>query len=174
MNPNLSALSTSASLANDRAEDFNRRQTPSLQTWELAMRRGRGAAQLGQWRAALEQYQQGLAMAEALIDSASPALAVDDCVAALVVSHHNLSDLQADAGNLDLAAAHVGKAHEVVLGLLLQPTRGEAMHLAALKHCRETHAALLRYLDVHGSHPYIVRALQAGCLAFGPRTAPLH
>lgn len=72
--------------------------------WETVMARGTAAARQGQWMLALASFQQALGMARALL-AARPAGRSEDCVAALIVSHHNLAELQTDAGGPDLAAA---------------------------------------------------------------------
>lgn len=56
--------------------------------------------------------------------------------------------------------------------LLCDPQAGIDLRQAALRHSRETHAALLAHLQTHGPHPAIARALRAGCLALA--VGPLH
>jgi len=138
----------------------------SLAHWERTMRRAIGAARLGQTVLALAVFQQALALARELLGAPPPGRA-DDCVAALVVSHHNLADLQAEAGSNELAAAQLGRAHEALMAIVRDPAQDGAMQRAALRHSRETHAGLLRHLAEHGDHPLITRALRAGCLAIG-------
>jgi len=147
-----------------------------LQPWHAVMARGVSAARQGQLVLALASYQQALGIVRALLRRPSPGLAAraDDCVAALVVSFHNLAELQADAGGSDLAAAQLAGAHEALMRLLCDPTACHALHQAALRHSRETHAGLLRHLGEHGPHPAITRALRAGCLALAAGTSTLH
>lgn len=147
-----------------------------LQPWHTIMARGVCAARQGQLVLALASYQQALSIVRALLRQPSPDVAerADDCVAALVVSFHNLAELQADAGGSDLAAAQLASAHEMLMRLLCDPTVCSALHQAALRHSRETHAGLLRHLSEYGPHPAIVRALRAGCLALGAGTSTLH
>lgn len=138
-----------------------------LQPWHAVMARGVCAARQGQLVLALASYQQASGIVRALLAQPSPGLAerADDCVAALVVSFHNLAELQVEAGGSDLAAAQLASAHEMLMRLLCDPTACSALHQAALRHSRETHAGLLRHLDDYGPHPAIARALRAGCLA---------
>ncbi|WP_147282848.1 hypothetical protein [Pseudorhodoferax soli] len=141
-----------------------------LLPWQSLMSRGTAAARQGHVLLALASFQEALGMARALLTK--PGERSDDCVAALVVSHHNLAEVQLDAGGNDLAAAQLASAHETLMHLLCNPTTDGALRQAALRHSRETHAALLLYLEAHGAHPMIARALRAGCL--GVALGSLH
>jgi hypothetical protein len=141
-----------------------------LSPWQSVMSRGTAAARQGHVLLALANFQEALGIARALL--AVSGQRSDDCVAALVVSHHNLAEVQLDAGGDDLAAAHLALAHETLMHLLCDPATDGALRQAALRHSRETHAALLLYLEAHGAHPVIARALRAGCL--GMAVGPLH
>lgn len=147
-----------------------------LQPWHLVMARGVSAARQGQLVLALASYQQALGIARALLAQSTSDLGdrVDDCVAALVVSFHNLADLQADAGGTDLAATQLARAHEMLMRLLCDPSADSVLQQAALRHSRETHAGLLRHLHEHGPHPAIARALRAGCLGLAAGSPTLH
>ncbi|KQP38834.1 hypothetical protein ASF44_10325 [Pseudorhodoferax sp. Leaf274] len=134
------------------------------------MARGTAAARQGQVLLAMASFQEALGIARGLL--AVPGARSDDCVAALVVSHHNLAEVQADAGGNDLAAAQLALAHETLMHLLCDPATDGVLRQAALRHSRETHAALLLYLQANGPHPAIARALRAGCL--GMAVGPLH
>lgn len=138
--------------------------------WHAVMARGTAAARQGQVLLALASFQEALGIARALL--ARPGQRSDDCVAALVVSHHNLAEVQADAGGTDLAAAQLALAHETLMHWLCDPAADSALRQAALRHSRETHAALLLYLEANGPHPVIARALRTGCL--GMAVGPLH
>lgn len=141
-----------------------------LSPWQSLMSRGTAAARQGQVLLALASFQQALGIARALL--AKPGERSDDCVAALVVSYHNLAEVQADAGGNDLAAAQLAMAHEALMHLLCDPATDAALRQAALRHSRETHAALLLHIEANGPHPVIARALRAGCL--GMALGPLH
>jgi hypothetical protein len=133
-----------------------------LAPWQSVMARGTAAARQGQVLLALASFQQALDLARALL--AMPGERSDDCVAALVVSHLNLAEVQSDAGGCDLAADQLALAHETLMHLLCDHGVRGALRQAALRHSRETHAALLLYIEAHGPHPVIARALRAGCL----------
>lgn len=151
----------------------------SLVNWQRAMRHASQAARLEQLLMSLSCCCEALAIAQQLVGD-PPAGRADDCVAALVVSHHNLADLQLQAGGPDLAAEQLCRAHEALMALLLgSPEREPDRELqqAAWRHSRETHAALLAYLTEHGPHPAIARALRAGCLSLttgAPAANTLH
>ena len=147
-----------------------------LLEWERVMRRANGEARVGHVLPALAGCHEALALAHQLMSDLSTAGTGDagDSIAALVVSRHNLADLHADAGCIDLAAAQRSRAHEELIALVLH-ARGDAdLQLAALRHARETHAGLMHHLTEHGDHPAITRALQAGCLAFSACPDTLH
>jgi len=136
----------------------------SLPLWERVMREAVRTSQAAPANVALKAYQQALEIAHRLIGQ-SPSGRADDCVAALVVSHHNLADLHAELGDIDSAAEHLCRAHETLITLFLDAGRGASLQQAALRHSRETHVALLNHIRAHGPHPLMTRALSAGCLA---------
>ncbi len=129
----------------------------TLPLWERTMQRARGAA--GQGAMALAYQQQALALSLRVLQQVPPAGREDDCVAALVVSHLNVADLQAQAAELDAAAHLLCRAHALVLGLLADGRHSPALRQAALRHSRETLAALFAYVAHHGPHPAIAQAL---------------
>ena len=68
------------------------------------MQRARAAVQMGQMAMALAFEQQALALALRLVQQTPPAGREDDCIAALVVSHLNVADLQVQAAEPDVIA----------------------------------------------------------------------
>ncbi|RYX98110.1 MAG: hypothetical protein EOO28_00825 [Comamonadaceae bacterium] len=148
---------------------------PSLAQWDRVMRHAQVAAGMSQGVLALAGSWEALSIAKQLCANPPPGRA-DDCVAALVVSHHNLADLQLEAGTPDLAAGQLCHAHETLLALMQDTPSGAnlptELRQAAWRHSRETHAGLLRYLAEHGPHPAISRALQAGCLVVFAGVSP--
>ncbi|MDO9405792.1 MAG: DUF2753 family protein [Polaromonas sp.] len=140
----------------------------SLAQWERLMRSAQAAARMEQLVLSLATCWQALAVAQELVID-PPRGRANDCVAALVVSHHNLADMQLEAGGNDLAAEQLSQAHEALM-LLLAPATGPhdprhtELQQAAWRHSRETHAGLMRYLAEHGQHPAIARALRVGCM----------
>lgn len=133
----------------------------SLPAWEYAMRAAVAASHAAQPLAALDGYERALQIARRLIERL-PEGRASDCVAALVVSHHNLADLELERGGTDRAIAHLCDAHEALLELFLDTTRDPSLQQAALRHSGETHVALLSYIAAHGPHPLIARTLELG------------
>ncbi|MFN3440661.1 MAG: hypothetical protein ACK41V_23405 [Acidovorax sp.] len=131
----------------------------TLPLWERTMQRARGAARLGQMAMSLAYQQQALALSLRVLQQVPPAGREDDCVAALVVSHLNVADLQAQAAELDAAAHLRCRAHALVQGLLADGRHSPALRQAAVRHSRETFAALLAHAAHHGPHPAIAQAL---------------
>ena len=133
----------------------------TLADWERLMRRAGAALHMQQWRMALGYQRQALAVAVGLAHH-PPAGRVDDCVAALVVSHLNLAELQVQAAEPDAAACLLGRAHGLLQSLVADGRCGAALRQAAWRHGRETHAALLAHVRSHGPHPAIAQALAGG------------
>ncbi|KND61113.1 TPR repeat [Candidatus Burkholderia verschuerenii] len=136
-----------------------RTQQPTLPQWESEMRQATQAERDGHVAIARAGYEHALSIARQLLD-APPSGRADDCLAALVVSHHNLADLLVDAGEFDAAALHLCLAHETLIALHLHPGKSASLRRAALHHSRETHVALIRHLARHGPHPRIARTLE--------------
>ena len=137
----------------------------TLPLWERTMQRARAAGQMGQMAMALAFEQQALALALRLVQQTPPAGREDDCIAALVVSHLNVADLQVQAAEPDAAARLLGRAHGLLQSLVADGRCGAALRQAAWRHGRETHAALLAHVRSHGPHPAIAQVLAGGGLA---------
>ena len=121
-------------------------------------------------------YLEALALSRTLLDVGTGADGrADDCVAAFVVTHLNLSELHAEADETAAAAAYLCVAHRTLMALLRDPGADPVLQRAACRHSRETHAALLAHIAEHGSQPDIVDALRAGCLPFPmPASTTVH
>jgi len=138
---------------------------PGLPEWESLMRGACDARRRGQAALAEAGCRQALTVAQGLLSHGEAACA-DDRVAAFVVTHLQLADLQRDAERIHDAAAHLCAAHCTLMALLRSPATEPLLQQAAFRHSRETHAALLAHLAEHGSDPAIVAALRAGCMPF--------
>ncbi|BBU29927.1 hypothetical protein BTHE68_36610 [Burkholderia sp. THE68] len=132
--------------------------TPSLPLWETAMRQAVKAERDRQTALALAGYERALSIAQRLID-APPAGRANDCLAALVVSHHNLADLRVAQGDPNAAAPLLCRVHETLIALSLDAARPVSLRQAALHHSRETYVALIRHIARHGPHPLITCAI---------------
>ncbi|MFN9474542.1 hypothetical protein [Acidovorax sp.] len=134
------------------ARDALAPEPATLAHWERTLQRANAALRMDQPVMALAYQQQALVLALRIVQ-APPAGREDDCIAALVVSHLNLADLQAEAGALDESAQLLCSVHATLLGLMADGSRGAALQQAAWRQSRETHAALLRHVQAHGAHP---------------------
>jgi hypothetical protein len=132
----------------------------TLAHWERTLQRANAALHLGQTVMALAYQQQALVIALRIAQQ-PVAEREDDCIAALVVSHLNLADLQAEAGALRDCTQLLCSVHATLLGLMADGSQGAALQQAAWRHSRETHAALLRHVQAHGAHPDITAVLAA-------------
>lgn len=132
----------------------------TLAHWERALQRANAALHMGQPVMALAYQQQALVLA-LRIAQAPPSGREDDCIAALVVSHLNLADLQAEAGAVEEGAQLLCRIHTLLLGLMADAGHGSTLQQAAWRHSRETHAALLGHGQAHGAHPDITAVLAA-------------
>ncbi|WP_052007190.1 hypothetical protein [Burkholderia paludis] len=144
-----------------------------LSSWEATIREAVGAERDGRITPALAGYRRALEIAQRLIETPPPSRH-DDCVAALVVSWHNLADLLASQGDVERCVEGLCDAHEALIALYLDARRDALLRRAALRHGRETHLALVRHMARHGEHPRIVRALREGSLALDVGSAVRH
>ncbi|MFM0741260.1 hypothetical protein PQQ51_28825 [Paraburkholderia xenovorans] len=149
-----------ANLASDRSPS----KSPTLSLWETTTRQALAGAREASAAAALAAYERALSIAHQLIE-APPAGRAEDCIAALVVSHHNLADWHIERSDPETAVCHLCDAHEALIALFLDTDRDSVVRQAALRHSRETHMALISHVARHGSHPLVTRALRKGCLA---------
>ncbi|WP_277188042.1 hypothetical protein [Caballeronia sp. BR00000012568055] len=149
---------------------------PTLPLWESLMRQAVADERAGQLSLARAGYERALAIALRLLDAPPPGRA-EDCLAALVVSHHNLADLLADSSDSNdrnAAARHLCHAHETLIALHTSIARPVSLRQAALRHSRETHMALVRHVARHGPHPLIARTLDAACMTLHADSSARH
>lgn len=145
----------------------------SLPLWERTMRSALASARAGQWQTATDGYRFALGVACELIEH-PPAARIDDCLAALVVSFHNLAEARMALGAPDLAIECLCDAHKMLIALHIDMERPPALRQAALRHTRETHMALISHAADHGMHPLCARTLDTARQALGPRPAQPH
>ncbi len=149
------------------------RAEPSLAAWERLAQRARQHFGAGQLESALAVQVKALHVAQRL--AASPLLAQqpDACMAAWVVSHHNLAQLLALRRQHALAIDYLCEAHLGLLALGDACSQPPGVCAAAWRHLRETRSALLQWQRQHGSQPRIDAALQASAhLSDSSRIAP--
>ncbi|KAF1047185.1 hypothetical protein [Xylophilus sp.] len=133
----------------------------TLPQWQDTTRRAIACAAEGHLAAARQLHAQALGIARALLAGGQAAARPDDCLAALVVAHHNLADVLAALGAQALAVDELCAAHDTLRTLVRDAAADPALRQAAWRHHRETHAALLLYLRAHGPDDAIARCLAA-------------
>ncbi len=133
----------------------------TLHAWEHLAQRAKQFTLNGKIESALALQIKALQVAARLL--AGPLLHAqpDHCMAAWVVSHHNIAQLLEQRQQRVLALDYLCDAH---IGLSsiesAQATPPEVQH-AALRHLRETRSALLHWQSRHGSATCIDAALRA-------------
>jgi hypothetical protein len=155
------------------SEDAAYSGEPSLQLWQAVMQAAIAASRTAQALPALQGYQRALAIAHRLIEQ-PPHQRADDCVAALVVSYHNLADLHIERGEIESAISHLCAAHQTLIKLFLDPNRDKDMQQAALRHSRETYIALLSNISAHGPHPHLTHTLEITSRALDGGSSTRH
>ena len=147
--PALPAVIATVSLADATAP----RSHPRLMDWEILTRAASQAQADQRLEPALAGHVRALWVVEALLDGPVLRSHPDDCLGALVVSHHSLSDLYRCRGQLSPAVEHLCAPHELLLRLSADSP--SAVQDAAWRHLRETRAALLDWQQLHGAHPRV-------------------
>lgn len=132
-----------------------------LACWQRLTREALAAQRQGHLEIALAGYVRALWAAEALLDGPVLVLRPDDCLAALVVSHHNLADLHCHCGQPALAVDHLCRAHLLLLRLASDASVPADVRGATWCHLQRTRAELLTWRGEHGPEAAIDRALQA-------------
>ncbi len=145
----------------------------ALPGWTRAMHQATRAQCLGQVSRATGWYREALGLAFDRVDTGC-ADNEDACLCALVSSTLCLSGLQADQGQLSLAAATLADAHTALVRLMLGPPRASAWRKAAVRYSHDTHAALVQHWAAHGPDPVIEGALRAGCLVMNATARAVH
>lgn len=132
----------------------------SLTAWEELARQATQHLQTQPPQTVLPLLFRAQQMAQRLM--ASPQLDVhpDHCLAAWVVSHHNLVDVLSQCGQRPLALEYLCDAH---LGLadLAERHASAMVQQAAWRHLRETRSALLLWQRQHGVQAQTTAALRA-------------
>ncbi|TBV04095.1 hypothetical protein [Phytopseudomonas dryadis] len=127
-----------------------------MEHWQRTIEAGNRYFAEGSWVEAREQYLQALALAQVLFERWRDA---DAAVAALVVSQHNLADLQLMLGHPEEAAEHLCACHEHLLRSMANQRLAPALRQAALNHSRRTYTSLLNFIAEHGAYPRTDRLL---------------
>lgn len=152
----MQATNLSYAFDNHAVQDDN-----SLQAWEQLSQRAQTFLALGKVESALATQIKALQVASRFL--AGPLLhsQPDHCMAAWVVSHHNIADILVQRQQLPLALDYLCDAHVGLTRLENTHASNPLVQQAALRHQRETHGALRQWQSQHGSAAYIDAALRA-------------
>lgn len=131
---------------------------PQLSDWEGLTRIACRAQADHRFEHALAGHVRALWVVEALLEGSLLRTHPDDCLAALVVSHHSLSELYRHRGQRAPAVAHLCAPHQLLLRLASHAHA--CVQQAAWRHLRETRAALLDWQARHGAEARIDECLQ--------------
>lgn len=151
----------SPTLSISAALPFHFPSTPSLHNWEQLAERACQMIAAEQLECALAIQVKALHMARCLLHSPQLGFQPDGCMAAWVVSHHQIADLLARRDQLPLAIDYLCDAHAGLLDLLEAQQHAEAVQSAIWRHLRQTHITLLHWQRQHGPWSQIEAALQS-------------
>lgn len=146
-----------------------------LAQWRRLTRQGNTAFAAGRLDLAALDYTRALHLATTL--AAGPALAAspDDCLAALVVAHHNLADTCERRGDDATALDHLCTAHDALMRIACDAGTRDDIRLHAIRHLTEARIALLRWQAVHGTCARTSALLRASAtVAFPPFDGARH
>ncbi|MFA7665035.1 MAG: hypothetical protein WCY32_02825 [Burkholderiaceae bacterium] len=130
-----------------------------LARWTRLTRQAQAAQRGGRRELALASYIRALWTAETLMEGSALAQRPDDCLAALVVSHHNLSDQYRALGQFNEAVDHLCQPHALLLRLAGDQAVALEIRQATWRHLRQTRAECLAWLRQYGSEPAIEAVL---------------
>ena len=145
-----------------------------LARWRELSRQANAAFDRRDHAQAQRLYQQALRVAQALI--AGPALATspDDCLAATVVAHHNLSETNSQLGDCANALEHLCCAHESLTRIACDPHATDLIRRCAVRHMSRTRLALLDWQTTHGACARSQTSLRDSLSALSSLGAALH
>lgn len=139
-----------------------------MKHWQNMMKIGNQLFGAGDFYSAREQYLQALALAQVLFDRWAN---VDEAVAALVISHHNLADLHLRIGQPEEAAEYLCAVHEYLLEASRNRRLSDALREAALRHSQRTYTQLLGFISEHGQYPSTEYLLACSRITHQPQPA---
>lgn len=133
----------------------------TFHAWEQLARRALQFSQHGKIESAMALQINALQVAARLLVGPMLYAHPDRCMAAWVVSHHNVAQLLEQRQQLVLALDYLCDAHIGLRSIQSAPATAPEVQQAALRHMRETHAALLQWHSRYGSCTCIDAALRA-------------
>lgn len=124
-----------------------------LDVWQRATRNGLSAQSEGRTKFAIREHHHALRLAETMFEDVHWPERIDDVLAALVLSHHNIVELLQLYGHIDGAVHHLCAPHMHLLLLAAAP--GDPfIQAAAWRHMRETRRELLIWRQRYDATPY--------------------
>ena len=146
----------------------------SMDQWKQAIERGNRAFDIHDNAVALGHYRLAMILAHDMFETWADH---DAAVAAFVVAHHNMADLQLREARIDEAATLLCIAHERLQATISDENIAQALRQTALRHSRQTLSELLHFSQKYGNHPKVAAMLAHGNPGFGNPAAadfPLH
>lgn len=144
-----------------------------LARWRELSRQANAAFDRRDHAQAQRLYQQALWVAESLIDGPALAAAPDDCLAASVVAHHNLSETCSQLGDRAHALEHLCLPHESLTRIACDPHAPDAARRCAVRHMSRTRLAL-DWQATHGACARSQASLRDSLSALSSLGAALH
>ncbi|MGO1069970.1 hypothetical protein [Lysobacter sp. CA199] len=145
-----------------------------LAQWRELTRQANAAFDRRQYAHAQRLYRQALQLAAALASGATLAASPDDCLAALVVAHHNLSVVHRQRRDRDAARDQLCLAHEALTRIASDPLAPAAIRRCALHHLSRTRFALLDWQASRGACARSQASLRDSLSAVSSLGAALH
>lgn len=129
-----------------------------MEHWITTIEGGNHCFSGGDWVEARELYLQALAEAQLMYGRWSDH---DMAVAAFVISHHNLADLDLALNHPEGAVEHLCISHEQLLLTATDESLPDGLRKAALRHAARTYQELLQFTAHFGASARIDRLLAA-------------
>lgn len=122
-----------------------------LAQWRELTRQANAAFDRRQFAHALRLYRQALQIAAELLTGPALAAAPDDCLAALVVAHHNVSETHRQRRDPAGTLEHLCLPHEALIRIAADPRAPDDARVCAVHHLSRTRLALLDWQTRHGA-----------------------
>ncbi|QWF16522.1 hypothetical protein [Lysobacter capsici] len=122
-----------------------------LAQWRELTRQANAAFDRRQFAHAQRLYRHALQTALALIASPAFAACPDDCLAALVVAHHNVSETHRQRRDPAGTLEHLCLPHEALTRIAADPHVPDDARRCAVRHMSRTRLALLDWQTRHGA-----------------------
>lgn len=142
-----------------------------LAQWRELTHRANAAFDRRQYAQAQRLYRQALLTAAALIAAPALAAAPDDCLAALVVAHHNLAEAHRRRRDPTAAREHLCLPHEALSRIVADPHAPDPVRRSAIRHLGRTRLALLDWQTNHGACARTQAALRDSVAAMASLSA---